>query len=141
MPGDMRVSARWPPLELRAAAFDRLDAGAAVIDSDGLVVTTNQAWRLFAHLNDGSAVGTGLGINYLEICEQAAVVGEPGSGEIAAGVREILRGERFSARRRVPVSVARRRPVVSAAGVCALARRWARRRRVPRRRHGAQACH
>ena len=41
-------------LALRSFAFDRLSAIAAVLDGAGVIVDTNEAWRLFAHLNDGS---------------------------------------------------------------------------------------
>jgi hypothetical protein len=45
-------------LELRSFAFDRLSAMAAVLDDSGFIVDTNEAWRLFAHLNDGSVPAT-----------------------------------------------------------------------------------
>jgi diguanylate cyclase (GGDEF)-like protein/PAS domain S-box-containing protein len=81
-------------LEVRAAAFDRLGGCAAVLDSDGVIVETNQAWRLFAHLNGGSGSTTGIGVNYLEVCDRAARSGIVVADQVAAGLRQILNGDR-----------------------------------------------
>jgi diguanylate cyclase (GGDEF)-like protein len=79
---------------VRAAAFDRLSPCAAVLDSDGVIVDTNQAWRLFAQLNDGSLLTTGIGVNYLDVCDRAADAGVSVSRDVATGLRRILSGER-----------------------------------------------
>ncbi len=81
-------------VDVCAAAFDRLGACAAVLDGDGIIVATNRGWRLFAHLNDGSDETTGIGVNYLEICDLAASAGVTGSADVATGLRQILGGER-----------------------------------------------
>jgi diguanylate cyclase (GGDEF)-like protein len=81
-------------LELRSFAFDRMSAIAAVLDGSGVIVDTNEAWRLFAHLNDGSVRDTGPGVNYLDVCDRAAACGESGAAAAARGLREILDGER-----------------------------------------------
>lgn len=82
------------PLAFRAEAFDRLGACAAVLDSDGVIIDTNQAWRLFAQLNDGSSDTTGVGVNYLDVCDRASAAGVTVSADVAAGLRQILSGER-----------------------------------------------
>ena len=56
---------RRPALDLRAAAFDRLGACAAVLDSKGVTVDTNRAWRLLGHVNGGTPDSTGIGVNCL----------------------------------------------------------------------------
>ena len=81
-------------LELRSFAFDRLSAITAVLDESGVVVDTNEAWRLFAHLNDGSIEATGPGVSYLDVCDRAAACGTSGAATVAAGLREILDGDR-----------------------------------------------
>jgi hypothetical protein len=81
-------------LELRSFAFDRLSAIAAVLDGSGVIVDTNEAWRLFAHLNEASIGETGPGVNYLDVCDRAAVAGSPEAAAVATGLREILHGER-----------------------------------------------
>lgn len=62
-------------LDVRAAAFDRLGVSAAVLDSNDVIVDTNQAWRLFAHLNDGPIGTTGAGVNYLDVRDRASAAG------------------------------------------------------------------
>jgi diguanylate cyclase (GGDEF)-like protein len=79
---------------LRSFAFDRLSAIAAVLDESGTIVDTNEAWRLFAHLNDGSQTSTGAGVNYIDVCERAAESGIDDASSVATGLRQILAGER-----------------------------------------------
>jgi len=81
-------------LSVRAAAFDRLGAMVAVLDGSGLIVDTNESWRLFARLNGGSPTSTGPRINYLEVCDRAAAEGSPTASIVAAGLRDVLAGER-----------------------------------------------
>ncbi len=64
----------------------------ALLDRDGVVVGVNRAWRQFGLANGGSAT-TGLGSNYLEVCESAAAHGSPGSREAADIVRAALTGD------------------------------------------------
>ncbi len=78
---------------VRAAAFDRLEACAAVLDGDGIIVDTNDAWRLFTRLNDGDVNTTGPGMDYLRVCDRAASMGWP-ERRRRRGLREILNGER-----------------------------------------------
>ena len=79
---------------LRSSAFDRLGAIAAVLDGAGTIVDVNAAWRLFAHLNDGSPQATGAGVNYLAVCDRAARAGSTTAAAVALGIRQILAGER-----------------------------------------------
>ena len=76
---------------LRSSAFDRLGACAAVIDGHGAILDTNEAWRLFAHLNGGSTATTGPGTNYLSVCDRSAT---PAAIAVAHGLRQILDGGR-----------------------------------------------
>ena len=85
VPGDL-----WT----RAAAFDLLAAGAAVLDGDGVIVDTNESWRLFTHLNDGDRAATGVGVDYLAVCDRASAAGDWGAAEVAEGLRHVLAGER-----------------------------------------------
>jgi len=91
---DDRAASVARALSVRAAAFDRLGAMVALLDGSGLILDTNEAWRLFARLNDGSASTTGPTVNYLEVCDRAAVNGSCTASVVAAGLREVLAGER-----------------------------------------------
>ena len=72
--GNQQVLARHslPTEAIRSAAFDRLGAIGTVLDADGVIIDTNRAWRLFAHLNDGSSDSTGIGSSYLDVCDRSA---------------------------------------------------------------------
>ena len=81
-------------VERRSYAFERLAAPAAVLDATGVVVETNEAWRVFALLNEGRPGATGPGTNYLRVCDRAYNSGIKAAGAVAAGLRSILRGGR-----------------------------------------------
>jgi diguanylate cyclase (GGDEF)-like protein/PAS domain S-box-containing protein len=83
-------------LRRRSYAFERFGAAAAVLDSDGVIVETNEAWRLFAALNAGALEATGCGVSYLSTCDRAFASGSKSAAAVAAGLRGILRGERAS---------------------------------------------
>jgi len=95
-----RVASLTQTLSVRAAAFDRLGAMVAVLDGSGLILDTNDSWRLFARLNDGSPSTTGTMVNYLEVCDRAAANGSSMASIVATGLREVLAGERDHASRR-----------------------------------------
>jgi diguanylate cyclase (GGDEF)-like protein/PAS domain S-box-containing protein len=80
---------------IRAAAFDLLGACAVVLDGNGVIVDTNESWRLFTHLNDGDPNATGIGTNYLAVCDRAAAAGIAGAATVAIGLRQILAGGRL----------------------------------------------
>ncbi|MGH9169145.1 MAG: PAS domain S-box protein, partial [Acidimicrobiia bacterium] len=50
--------------------LDSLVAPTAVLDADGAIVAVNRAWAVFGAQN-GAEDGTGVGANYLEVCDQA----------------------------------------------------------------------
>ena len=67
-----------------------------MLDASGVVVETNEAWRLFALLNAGVPSTTGPGTNYLAVATVRTTPGSKSAGAVAAGLRSILRGERGS---------------------------------------------
>ena len=77
-------------VELRSFGFDRLNVCAAVLDRRGVVRETNEAWRLVALLNDGTPGATGVGANYLDVCDRAAAHGDTAAAATAVGLRQIL---------------------------------------------------
>ncbi len=78
---------------LRSVAFDRLGSAAVILDATGTIVDTNDAWRLFADLNGGTGSTTGVGVNYLEVCERSGAAGDPVGAAVAHGLRQVLAGE------------------------------------------------
>src|ERR1700730_15270115 len=53
------------------AILDALDAPIVVLDDAGIVLSTNQAWRVFAAVHSGIGSGITQGSNYLAVCETA----------------------------------------------------------------------
>ncbi len=50
------------------AVLDSLPTQVAVLDRDGVIVLTNEAWKAFARANGGDPERTGAGMNYLDVC-------------------------------------------------------------------------
>jgi signal transduction histidine kinase len=69
------------------AILDALRTQVLVLDANGTVFAMNAAWKANAN------IGLPLGTNYLAVCDTGNP-GAPGSGEIAGGLRELLRGAR-----------------------------------------------
>jgi|GEM_PF-1965091 PAS domain S-box/diguanylate cyclase (GGDEF) domain len=80
----------------RSYAFERFGAPAAVLDASGVIVETNESWRLFAALNEARPGTTGPGVDYLAVCKRAAADGVETAHAVVAGLDSILRGERAS---------------------------------------------
>lgn len=81
-------------LVVRSFAFERLDACAVLLDGDGVIIDTNETWRLFTRLNDGDLSATGVGVNYIDVCDRATARGDVTAGRVGDGIRAILAGER-----------------------------------------------
>src|SRR4051794_7262568 len=56
---------------LGTALWEVFPGHVALIDRQGVVVSVNRAWREFG-LANGSPATTGLGMNYLDVCDRAA---------------------------------------------------------------------
>lgn len=80
-----------PNESMNQAVLNSLPAHIAVLDAQGNIIATNEAWDRFARANGAPTLeGCGVGSNYLSACEAA----DPGAGEIAQGVRDVLAGRR-----------------------------------------------
>jgi PAS domain S-box-containing protein len=76
----------------QAAILNALPASIALVDTRGIIVSVNEAWRQFAGANVLQSSGFGIGLDYLEICDRARGVGSSGAREVAAGIRSVLGG-------------------------------------------------
>lgn len=78
---------------LQVAILDALPATIALLNSEGVLVSVNQAWRDFANLNGlAPSYHFGIGSNYLEICERACLAPEGETAAVARGIRAVLSG-------------------------------------------------
>lgn len=75
-----------------AAILNALPAHIALLDTQGLIVSVNEAWRRFASMNAIHGQGHGIGVNYLEICDSARGDGASEARQAAAGIRSVLGG-------------------------------------------------
>ncbi len=74
------------------ATLDALDAHLAVLDKDGKILATNQAWREFAEANSADWRAVSEGVNYLTICEAAEARGDLDAAQTLTGIRKVVAG-------------------------------------------------
>jgi diguanylate cyclase (GGDEF)-like protein len=76
-----------------AGLLDALPDATAIVDSSGAIVAVNRAWQMFTVDNGGSLEATGIGVNYLDVCQRSAATGCEDAGAVAAGLRAVLAGD------------------------------------------------
>src|ERR1700694_3258487 len=82
------------PHRFARAILDALGTPIAVLDPAGVVASANQAWRAFAATHSGVGTGVAAGSNYLAVCDDACGTEQVDGMAIAAGIRQVIRGER-----------------------------------------------
>lgn len=83
--------------EFLDAMLDAVPANIAVMDGNGVILRVNLAWRTFGDANDLQAPGHAVGANYLEVCDQAAALGDRDAAVVAQMLREVIAEERDEA--------------------------------------------
>ena len=71
-------------------AVDTLSSHVALLDTNGVVLAVNKAWRDFSDANGGGC--DYVGWNYLEVCRQSAADGSKQAARTLAGLTRILSG-------------------------------------------------
>lgn len=79
---------------LAVAVIDALPLEICVLDTNGVITAVNRAWRDFAQANGARHLARPVGINYLEVCRQAAGLAVDEAPSFAEGLQAVLRGER-----------------------------------------------
>lgn len=75
------------------AILNSLSVHLAVLDEHGTVIAINEAWRSFARENgDVDGAATGIGVNYLAVCDRASGPDGDEAAAVAAGLRAVLAG-------------------------------------------------
>ncbi len=74
------------------AVLDALPDATAVLDTTGPIVAVNNTWRMFALDNGGDPTTTGVGVNYLELCDRSARAGCQDAAIVADGIQSVLSG-------------------------------------------------
>ena len=76
------------------SALDALPGEVCVLDAAGTVVMTNRAWRTSVAARGGAGLGVREGVNFLAACRDAGASERVRAAAVAAGLRQVLAGER-----------------------------------------------
>ena len=74
----------------QTAILNALPTHIALLDAQGVIVSVNEAWRRFAAGNALQGPDYGIGLNYVETCEQVRGAEAAEAGQVAAGIRAVM---------------------------------------------------
>ena len=83
---------RYSDAARQTAILNALPANIAMLDTEGVIVSVNEAWRRFAGANALLSAACAIGLNYLEICDRALGDDAAVARQAAAGIRSVLSG-------------------------------------------------
>ncbi len=75
------------------AIIDALPSHICVLDQHGKLIATNRAWREYALTHGGPPLATGVGSNYLQVCESSQGEESESARLFAKGLQAVLNGE------------------------------------------------
>ncbi len=78
---------------LASAVLNSLSAHIAILDAEGVILETNEAWRRFANAHNPSDEIDSVGDNYITICEAATREDAEDAHQVAAGIRRVIAGK------------------------------------------------
>ena len=73
--------------------LNSLSAHIAILDQNGVIIQTNQAWREFAQEHNIGIRPSTIGLNYLELCDTAQGDSAKGAYRVARGIRDVISGK------------------------------------------------
>ncbi len=73
--------------------LDALPESVAILDNTGTILAVNERWRSFARENDLANPNFGVGVNYIEVCEQADGAEAVDAALVANAIRRSLSSE------------------------------------------------
>jgi PAS domain S-box-containing protein len=82
------------PHRFERAILDALEAPIAVLDRTGALLRANEAWHTLVTTHSGVGTGVAVGSNYLAVWEGACGDEQVDGKAIAAGIRQVIAGER-----------------------------------------------
>jgi DNA-binding CsgD family transcriptional regulator len=84
----------YPPIgSFDRRIIDSLSAQIAILDKIGIIRETNRAWQEFGMKNDFPGDVGARGLNYLDVCDQAAGKGAAVAKRAAQGIRSVMTGD------------------------------------------------
>lgn len=87
-------------LTFRAAIQDSLPFNISVLDPSGEILAVNKGWREFAAANGMDDAVAGIGVNYLDVCRDAAL--DPNARAALEGIQDVIQGRSASFYHRYP---------------------------------------
>lgn len=78
--------------EFAASAFDALSSNICVVNRKGVIMAVNRSWRSFALDNSPVSARTGVGLNYLDVCENASAPDSDEAKTFASGLLSVIKG-------------------------------------------------
>ena len=72
--------------------FASLHGHVAVLNRRGRVIAVSRTWIEYSEANGGAPSATGVGADYLQVCDRAADGGDQEAAKSAAGIRAVLSG-------------------------------------------------
>ena len=78
---------------LTAVTLDGLPTQVVVLDPSGTIQYVNEAWQRFSSSNAGQSHSSGVGQNYLAVCDAATGLFSYEAVAAANGIRAVLRGD------------------------------------------------
>jgi DNA-binding CsgD family transcriptional regulator len=79
--------------ELARSVLNSLSAHIAILDQDGVILETNQAWKAFAVKGGAPESFDHRGVNYLKICDATTGDEAEDSKKVSAGIRAVIAGD------------------------------------------------
>lgn len=76
------------------AILDSIPVSTAILDCSGVIRFTNKAWRNFTVENGGDPSKSGVGMNYLALCDAASDENAGDAKLVATGIRAALEGSK-----------------------------------------------
>lgn len=76
--------------EFKESILSALFSSIAVIDKNGLIISTNKKWDSFSESNNGTLIRAGVGTNYIDACNNSIKNGDKVASNALAGIRSIL---------------------------------------------------
>ncbi|MGD8901339.1 MAG: PP2C family protein-serine/threonine phosphatase [Desulfobacterales bacterium] len=78
---------------LAKTVLNSLSAHIAILDENGVILETNEAWKNFAMENKMRDRNDSIGVNYLKLCDATIGKEAKDARKVAAGIRSVIKGE------------------------------------------------
>ena len=78
---------------LAKTVLNSLSAHIAILDENGVILETNEAWKNFAMENKMKDRNDSIGVNYLKLCDTTIGKEAKDARKVAAGIRSVIKGE------------------------------------------------